>query len=66
MLIQLPNDALSVGYKEVRTFHHEQVFSSVSAGFTGTEREFIQAGHAYAYQHLGTHVRAVLSNPGDK
>lgn len=64
MLIQLPNDAVSVGYKEVRPFHHEQVFQSVSAGFTGTEREFVQAGHGYAYQRLGAHARAVLSRPG--
>lgn len=61
MLIQLPNDVESVSYKEVRPFHREQVFRSASAGFTGTEREFVQAGHGYAYQQLGAHARAVHS-----
>ncbi len=31
MPIQLPNDAASVGYKEVRPYHHEQIFSSEQA-----------------------------------
>ena len=44
MLVQLPDDAVSVGYREVRPYHFEQVFSSESADFTGTEREFIQNG----------------------
>lgn len=48
-LIQLPNDVVSVGYKEVRPFHHEQVFRSEEAGFTGTEEEFVKAGHGYRY-----------------
>lgn len=57
MLIQLPNDAVSVGYKEVRPFQHEQVFHSASASFTGTECEFAHAGHGYAYQQLDAHSR---------
>lgn len=61
MLIQLPDDAVSVGYKEVRPFHHEQVFRSASAGFTGTEREFVAAGHGYAYAQVGAHARRSLS-----
>lgn len=60
MRIQLPNDAVSVGYKQVRPFHHEQVFSSASTKFTGTEREFVAAGHGYAYQTIGDHVRVVV------
>lgn len=48
MLIQLPNDAIAAGYKEVRPFHHEQLFRSESAEFTGTEQEFVKAGHGYA------------------
>lgn len=42
MQIQLPNDAVAVGYKETRPYHHEQMFQSESAGFTGTEREFFE------------------------
>jgi len=61
MLIQMPNDAKSVGYKEVRPFHHEQVFSSASAGFSGTELEFVQAGHAYQYVQIDAHTRRVAN-----
>lgn len=61
MLIQLPNDVVSVGYKEVRPYQHEQVFQSNSAGFTGTEREFVAAGHGYAYTTLGAHARCGLT-----
>jgi hypothetical protein len=59
-LIQLPNDVQSAGYKETRPFHHEQVFFSPSAGFTGTEREFLQAGHAYAYIQADKHTRVTI------
>lgn len=59
MLTQLPNDAVSHGYKQVRPFHHEQVFHSPSAGFTGTEAEFVAAGHAYHYVQLDQHRRSV-------
>ena len=60
MLIQLPDDAVSVGYKEVRPFQHEQVFQSARFSFTGTEREFVQAGHGYAYQQLDAHARRTV------
>lgn len=39
--IALPNDVVATGYKQVRPFHHEQVFTSVSKGFTGTANEFL-------------------------
>jgi hypothetical protein len=61
MLIQLPNDVVSVGYKEVRPFHLVQVFQSVSVGFTGTEREFVKAGFGYAYQQSGAYARVVIA-----
>lgn len=61
MPIQLPDDAVSVAYKEVRPFHHEQVFRSERADFTGTEQEFVKAGHAYRYDKLCAHSRRVLS-----
>jgi len=60
MPIQLPNDAIAVGYKEVRPYQHEQVFNSESAGFVGTEREFVQAGHGYAYVQLDAHTRCTV------
>ena len=60
MLVQLPDDAVSVGYREVRPYHFEQVFSSESADFTGTEREFIQNGHAYGYIQIDEYTRHVL------
>lgn len=59
MKIQLPNDVVAVGYKEVRPFHHEQVFQSNSAGFTGTGHDFVKAGHAYQYAEIDGHTRRV-------
>lgn len=62
MCIQLPNDAVSIGYKETSPFHHEQVFRSDSAGFTGTEREFLKlAGHAYEYVQIDGHTRSCVT-----
>ena len=60
MYIQLPNDAVAAGYKEVQPYHHEQVFSSESAGFTGTAKEFVAAGHAYHYVQVDQHTRLCL------
>ncbi len=59
-LIQLPNDVQAAGYKQTRPFHHEQVFYSPSTGFIGTEREFLQAGYAYAYTQLDAHTRVTI------
>ena len=59
-LIQLPDDAISVGYKQARPFHFEQVFFSASLGFTGTEREFLEAGKAYAYIQLDKFTRVEI------
>ena len=59
-LIQLPDDAQAAGYKQTRPFHHEQVFYSPRADFTGTEREFLQAGHAYAYVQTDAHTRVTV------
>ena len=60
-MIQLPNDAAAAGYRETRPFQWEQVFHSESAAFTGTEREFVKAGHAYEYVQLDTYSRRVTS-----
>lgn len=48
-IVELPGDAKEEGYRETRPFHHEQVFSSVSLNFTGTEKEFYYAGLCGAY-----------------
>jgi hypothetical protein len=59
-IIQLPNDAKAAGYKEIRPFKHEQVFYSPSTGFTGTEHEFLRAGHAYAYIQADQYTRITV------
>ena len=64
MNIQLPGDAASVGYAQVRPFHYEQVFRSEIAGFTGTESEFVKAGHGYAYVQVDQFTRRVVGLPG--
>lgn len=60
MPIQLPNDAVPTGYRKTSPFQFEQVFYSESANFTGTELEFVYAGHGYTYQQLDLHSRIVL------
>jgi hypothetical protein len=64
MRIQLPNDVVAVGYKEVRPYHYEQIFRSESAGFTGSEREFVEAGHGYEYVEIDAYTRLVGSDVG--
>ena len=61
MPVQLPNDAVSVGYKETRPFHFEQVFRSDAVGFCGTESEFVAAGHGYQYAETSSFARRVVS-----
>ena len=60
-LIALPNDAKATGYREIRPFQFEQVFSSESAKFTGTEKEFLKAGLAYAFNPIDDFMRLVVS-----
>lgn len=57
--IQLPDDVIAQGYKETRPFHHAQIFFSPSLNFTGTEEEFIQAGHGYRYAQIDAYTRLV-------
>lgn len=64
MLIQLPNDVKSVGYKQTKPFHHEQVFRSKSKNFEGTEIEFLEAGHGWAYLQIDNCSRIIISNKG--
>lgn len=59
-LIQLPVDVVSAGYKETRPLHYAQVFYSRACQFTGTEEEFLAAGHAYAYHQIDKFTRAVV------
>ena len=61
MNAQLPNDAVSVGYIKTGPFSFEQVFKSALVGFEGTEREFIEAGYAYAFVQLDAYTRRVTS-----
>jgi hypothetical protein len=60
-IIQLPNDVVSVGYKQTKPFHYEQVFFSQSKNFTGTEYEFLANNLAYAYQQLNDFTRVEVT-----
>ena len=60
-VIQIPSDAQLVGCRQVGPFEFAQVFSSVSANFTGTEREFVAAGHGYTYSQVGKFERHVAA-----
>ncbi len=57
---QLPNDVERVGLKEVRPFHHEDVYYSKSKNFTGTGDEFVKAGHGYNFICLSDTRRLVI------
>ena len=61
MLIQLPDDAVSVGHRKTGEFEFSQVFHSIQTGFTGTELEFVKAGIGYAYVQIDKHTRRVLT-----
>lgn len=58
--IQLPDDVRSVGYRQVLPFDWQQVFTSTSKGFTGTENEFIKAGLAYRFVQTSPTTRRVV------
>lgn len=62
VLFQLPDDVVAKGYREVRPFHHEQLFHSPSADFTGTESEFVKAGLGYSYVQIDKSTRRVVED----
>ena len=59
-IIQLPNDVVAQGYKQTKPFHYEQVFTSASKNFTGTELEFLRAGLAYEYTQTDQFTRVAI------
>ena len=60
-MTQLPNDSVSAGCKQIGAFEWAQVFFSPSAGFTGTESEFVAAGYAYRYIQIDAFTRRVVA-----
>ena len=61
-LIQLPDDAKLVGYVRTGPYSFESVYTSQAAGMTGTEQEFLAAGHAYAYVQVDQHTRRLVTD----
>lgn len=59
--ISLPNDAQATGYKQTKPYHWEQVFTSATTNFTGTEMEFVVAGHGYKYLTVDLFTRALVA-----
>lgn len=59
-MIQLPNDAVSVGYRKVGEFKYAQVFKSELSNFEGTEVEFVSRGLAYEYVEIDEYRRRVI------
>lgn len=58
--VQLPDDVVSMGYRKIGRFRHEQVWYSKEHDFTGTDQDFIDKGYAYRYQDLGDYKRIVV------
>lgn len=61
-MIQLPDDVIAKGYVKKGRFEHEQVFYSPSKNFTGTEKQFVEAGHGYRYRQIDKHTRAIVKS----
>lgn len=59
MMIQLPDDVVSKGYKQTAPYQYKQVFYSPSNDFEGTELDFVYAGLAYQYNQLDKFTRVV-------
>jgi hypothetical protein len=61
-LIQLPNDVRPVRYQRspINPYQWDQVWHSKERDFTGTELEFLAAGHGYRYLQVGTYRRLVV------
>jgi len=64
VLVQLPKDAESMGYKKSPTnrFEFNQVFHSEEHNFTGTERDFVAAGLAHEYIELDKFRRLIVNS----
>jgi len=58
-MIQLPDDARPVSYQRSKTnaFEFDQVWHSKEKDFTGTESDFLAAGHGYKYIQVDTFRR---------
>ena len=48
-MIQLPDDVISKGYKQISAFQFSQVFYSPSNNFTGIDTDFVKAKLGYKY-----------------
>ncbi len=64
-LVQLPDDAKLLYYENRGRFDIVALYHSASNNFTGTEREFLDAGLAYAYVQTGKYLRRVLTQLRD-
>lgn len=58
---QLPNDAQLIGYKQVKPFHYEPVYKSISADFIGTESDFVKTGKGYYYLQIDKYTRREIT-----
>lgn len=57
--VQLPDDVIATGYREIKPFTFAQVFRSPSSGFEGTEEEFVERGLGYRFRQVGKFERIV-------
>ena len=61
MKCQLPNDIISIGYKQTKPFHYEQVFYSKEHDFKGTEKDFVKANLGYYYAEKDKYTRLICN-----
>lgn len=61
---QLPNDVQLVIYRKCKhnQFEYESIWFGGSANFSGSEHDFVIAGHGYHYVDIDKYTRRVIKD----
>ena len=59
--IQLPDDVKLVSQRMMPNYQIETLYHSASCNFTGTERDFVAAGHGYKYIQINKFERWLVA-----
>lgn len=59
--IQLPDDVKMISQRMLPNYQIETLYHSASCNFTGTERDFIKAGHGYKYIQINNYERRLVA-----
>jgi len=59
--IQLPDDVKIISQRMMPNYQIETIYHSDRCNFTGTEQEFIKAGHGYKYIQINKFERRLVA-----